>query len=330
MASHDWSLETAVPSGGFEECGYAQNPRSDWLYIFHPTNIVRRYNMRSDTWELRSSPDFNFSTAHSDIRCARVLSHIWVYSYGNSVGATRRLTRYNLMTGEWDYGFTDDPDAGEASFMAAVGTDLWFAGGSTSGLSLRKYDTLTDAWTEGYSDIPINAGWIARSRGASAGVNGRFFCIAGEWRTAASFGETNRVDAFDIASGTWMSVDPVTTARYNSATVMNQQIYTGTGDDENGASAASKQAVWRINPFTLTSCLVSSDGGASASWCSDFSDHPATPEPILNGAAMGHCNAQGTFFIVGGNGWDVGATNDYTQRFEVSHPLRSGWGILTN
>lgn len=336
MPTLTWQLGTSVPNSGFRQSAFAQFSDDKWLYLFYISGGSRSYrlDMEGDSYETLSVPgtaffgDINATTFENDI-----------YVHNGNTPAVDRLRRYEPPPIDgWTNGLTDDPFPSSGPFLAGLpGVGLVTIGGRNAGAlvgnkKVRIYVPGTDLWITGLTDWPGNAGGITgMGLGPAVTVGDRVWIFVPIYSGLGTSVTSVQSWYYDYAAepSPWTRGPDLTGGDDLTAVYApDGYIYVGTGNDFNGSSSVGKSVIWRVDPVAETACIVTIRGDRTGlTICSGFEFSEEIPHAIAGGAAMG-ASREGGLYVVGGDGWDTGDTNDYNQRFDVIEPQVEGWGIL--
>lgn len=193
------SSERIYLTGGFRDLGFQQTSAATWVY-----------DPQSATWQQ--------AAALPGPRAAHTMAAIGgkLYVVGGVPDATA-LWAYDPARDTWDTRLAPMPTAREHLTAAVIDDKLYVIGWRWAGVgnvaALEVYDPLTDAWAQ-LPAMPSARG------GLTAGVIGdRIYVAGGEnpWARLGSGCTYHTLEAYDTASGQWVRLDDLPTARHGLA-----------------------------------------------------------------------------------------------------------------
>lgn len=209
---------------------------------FSPADEVYRYDPARNVWrEVMPLP-----TRRGALAVAAVDG--FLYAAGGT-GPAGNVTRFDVYDPERDEWTELSPLPSARNHLAAAGFDgrlyvvggRFDGGGSNNSAALERYDPSAKRW-ESLAPMPT-----ARSGLAAAVLNGRLVVVGGEVNPADPDGVFPQVEAYDFATDTWESLDPMPVPRHGiGAAAVGDLLYVPGGATRAGFRATEHHDALRI------------------------------------------------------------------------------------
>jgi len=217
-ASFSWTKGQDCPLARFEASGVVVGGEL-WVmggFTSARLDVTRRvdiYAPATDAW--RPGPDLPGAETHMAVVAVGddvIIAGGFPGAFAPMPFPTAAVWRHDAVTSTWRPG-PELPAPGAAFAWALIGSAMHVAGG-------LYYDGRVDAEAHHVWDVAGAASWTVaasipnpRNHGGGAAAGGLFYAIAGRHRWDEVAGDVPDVDAFDPATGVWMSRAPLPSAR---------------------------------------------------------------------------------------------------------------------
>lgn len=218
------------------------------------TNAVFEYSPATDQWTNKSP----MPTARGGLAAAVISGKI--YSVGGQGATQRELEVYDPASNAWAR-LAPMPTGRNHLAAGAVQGKLYVAGGRPGNLAvLEVYDPATDSWV---TRAPMPTG---RSGHAGAAVKDKFYTFGGEGNPARSDGIFPEAEAYDSATDSWKTLDPMLTPRHGiGAAVIGNRIYIpGGATREGGGTHTGAHDAFVVQPEKLYFAHFATGGGMAS------------------------------------------------------------------
>lgn len=214
--------------GALRDGGYPVENALDNIYIYDPAN---------DTWTM--GDEIPASRRRGSTAAAVYNDKIYIVG-GNTLGhsgpSVAWMDEYNPATGEWII-MPDAPNARDHATVAIADGKLVFAGGRRSAHpnvfgdtegDTDIFDFATGTWSSDADPIPT------QRAGTMAVAHGHEVVIIGGESNASTQAHAN-VEAIDVRTGKWRSLQPLLIGRHSgAAAVLNGMIHVISGNSTRG------------------------------------------------------------------------------------------------
>jgi N-acetylneuraminic acid mutarotase len=214
--------------GALRDGGYPVENALDNIYIYDPAN---------DTWTM--GDEIPASRRRGSTAAAVYNNKIYIVggnTRGHSGPSVAWMDEYNPVTGEWTI-MPDAPNARDHATVAIADGKLVFAGGRRSAHpnvfgdtegDTDIFDFATGTWSSDADPIPT------QRAGTMAVAHGHEVVIIGGESNASTQAHAN-VEAVDVRTGKWRSLQPLLIGRHSgAAAILNGMIHVISGNSTRG------------------------------------------------------------------------------------------------